>query len=95
MTLETKFENLKNEIDSQFSPNEAYLVLANYLLTVLATMSNTADSEDVNNHKYDYDDLLNYNYVLEYLKYNPREEALVLAHAIHSLLFLYNSGKKV
>lgn len=89
MQLEAKYEEVKKHFDEVFQTSEVYVVLANYLLTVLSTLSTTEENKDTSNFKYAYKDLLDYNYVLEYLKYNPTDETLVLAHTIHSLLFLH------
>lgn len=89
MDLATKYEDMKYLIDSQFSTKEKYVVLANYLFSLVKELSNDEEDEE-KSFKYDYNDLLDYNYVLEYVKYNSREEVLLLAHSAHTILFLSN-----
>lgn len=86
MDINEKYSKLSDELALSFSSSETFLVFANYLVTIL--------NEKSKNSRYSSEDLMNYTYVLEYLRYNPRDEVLILAHTVHSLLFLYqNEGK--
>lgn len=87
MDLDTKYEEFKDYIHTQFSTREKYIILANYLFEMLREITKE-DDDKTNEVVYFYEDLLDYNYVAEYLKYNPRHEALLLAHAAHTILFL-------
>ena len=89
MDLDTKYEDLKYLLDAQFSTKEKYVVLANYLFSLIEEKAN---DEDVT--VYVYEDLLDYNYVAEYLRYNPRDEILLLAHSAHTILFLSTLEKE-
>lgn len=86
MNIEEKYEKVSKEVSELLNTPETFLVFANYLLIIL--------NEKSKDSRYDADDLMNYPYVLEYLRYNPRDELLVLAHTIHSLLFLYETFKE-
>lgn len=87
MDLDTKYEEFKDYIHTQFSTREKYIILANYLFEMLREITKE-DDDKTNEVVYFYEDLLDYNYVAEYLRYNPRHEALLLAHAAHTILFL-------
>lgn len=89
MNLDTKYEDVKYLLDSQFSTKEKYVVLANYLFSLVKELSNNEEDEE-RLFKYDYNDLLDYTYVLEYVRYNSKEEVLLLAHSAHTILFLSN-----
>lgn len=65
---------------------EKYIILANYLFEMLREITKE-DDDKTNEVVYFYEDLLDYNYVAEYLRYNPRHEALLLAHAAHTIYF--------
>ena len=87
MDLDTKYDGLKDYINTHFSSREKYIILANYLFEMLREITKE-DDDKTNEVVYFYEDLLDYNYVAEYLRYNPRHEALLLAHAAHTILFL-------
>lgn len=89
MNLDTKYEDVKYLLDSQFSTKEKYVVLANYLFSLVKELSHNEEDEE-RLFKYDYNDLLDYTYVLEYIRYNSKEEVLLLAHSAHTILFLSN-----
>lgn len=84
--LETKYNDFKKFFDNQFSSKEKYTILANYLFQLVKDLAR--DEDDLNSALYHYPDLLDYNYVMEYLQHNPRDEVLLLAHSAHTLLFL-------
>lgn len=86
MNIEEKYEEVTTHVADLLNTSETFLVFANYLLVIL--------NEKSKDSRYDVDDLMNYPYVLEYLRHNPRDELLVLAHTIHSLLFLYETFKE-
>lgn len=87
MNLDTKYEEFKDYINTQFSTREKYIILANYLFEMLREV--TKEDDEINNEViYFYQDLLDYNYVAEYLRYNPRDPVLLLAHSAHTILFI-------
>lgn len=94
LSLETKYEDFQYYVDSQFSSKEKYTILANYLFSLVETILARDEEDDLNKAIYQYNDLLDYNYVLEYLRYNPRDEVLLLAHSAHTLLFLNSMETK-
>jgi hypothetical protein len=91
MDLDTKYDGLREYIDTNFSTREKYIILANYLFEMLREVTKE-DDDKTNEVVYFYEDLLDYNYVAEYLHYNPRDEVLLLAHSAHTILFLSTLG---
>lgn len=86
--IDEKYVDLSDYLSSNFTEHsDIFLVFANYLLVILNQIVDEGLS------KYSAEDLLNYNYVLEYIRYNPRDSVLLLAQTIHSLLFLYKQFK--
>lgn len=83
-SIELAFEKFSSMLVAQhYSSEEIFLYFSNYLLPILK-------EETEKNRDYIYEDLLDYNYVLEYLNYKPDDPILILAQIIHYMLHLYN-----
>lgn len=85
MTREDLFNKyLKNcEI---YSEKDMYLFQANYLITLLKKELKETKS------KYNYDDLMDFNYLQTYLSnYMETDKILLLSITIHQLLYLHNN----
>lgn len=89
MSLEANYSELKETL-STFKEDELYLLLANYLFDKVKDKSNTDKTDK--RFKYLFDDLLDYNYLKEYLDSDPDNSTLILAKIAHILLSIGGSS---
>lgn len=81
MNIAEKYNEFSENLP-ELTESELYFVMANRLAETLKVKSE--------NSKYEYKDLLDYPYVLEYLRHEPTDSILLLAQTVHTLLFLYH-----
>lgn len=81
MTLESSYPIFLDSL-SKYDKNEAYTLIANYFF------ENLRSELDAGSYQYSFEDLLDFNYVKEYLAYSPSDKILLLARTAHTILFL-------